>query len=106
MLTVACRDGKPWLDKRVPISKFIMMPRKMAEFHEQFNQVSQDYINYVRANRNADDVFLDFAESLTKWSFESKYHKYGLWFQTLCLWSNYKTQWKLANWTKYSGASE
>lgn len=47
-----------------------MMPRKMAEYHEPFNNVTQDYISHLRSCRSKDDLYLDIANSLNKWSLE------------------------------------
>jgi hypothetical protein len=67
--SLTVRDGEEWLKQRIPISKFIMMPRKMAEYHGPFNQVTQDYIDYLRSHRTG-GVFKDIADSLNRWSLE------------------------------------
>ena len=54
------------------MSKFILMPRKMAEYHVPFNQVVLDYIKLIRRERQGDDVFMDLTASLNKWSLECK----------------------------------
>lgn len=64
------RNGEEWHKHRIPISKFIMMPRKMAEYHEPFNQVSMDYLTLVRRQRSEDAMLLDVTSSLSKWSLE------------------------------------
>ncbi len=49
-----------------------MMPRKMAEYHGPFNDVTSDYINLIRAQRQQDNLFRDLTLSLNKWSLECK----------------------------------
>ena len=56
----------------MPISKFILMPRKMAEYHGPFNEVTSDLISLIRNQRTEDNVFADTTTSLKKWSFECK----------------------------------
>lgn len=56
----------------MPISKFIMMPRKMAEYHESFNEVSSDFIDLIRAQRQEGGILLDVVNSLNMWAMECK----------------------------------
>ena len=56
----------------MPISKFIMMPRKMAEYHQPFNDVVFDFMKLVRSKRGKDDSFSDVVLLLNKWSLECK----------------------------------
>ncbi len=48
----------------MPISKFILMPRKMAEYHGPFNEVTSDLISLIRNQRTEDNVFADTTTSL------------------------------------------
>ena len=66
------REGEEWHKQRLPISKFIMMPRKMAEYHKPFNRVVQEYIDYLRTRRDRDGLVADIPASLNKWSLECK----------------------------------
>ena len=66
------RNGEDWYRQRIPVSKFILMPRKMAEYHVPFNQVTLDYIKLLRKQRHEDDMFSDVSASLNKWSLECK----------------------------------
>ena len=66
----SCRDGEQWHENRLPVSKFIMMPRKMAEYHEPFNNVVSDYVDLIRSQRQQDNLFCDVVLSMNKWSLE------------------------------------
>ena len=55
------------------MSKFSMMPRKVAEFQEGFNAVSMDLVEKFRRSRDRDTlVFHDVLSQLYRFSFESK----------------------------------
>ena len=56
----------------MPISKFIMMPRKMAEYYKPFNEVVFDFMKLIRRKRNEDNLLSDVVFSLNKWSLECK----------------------------------
>ena len=56
----------------MPVSKFILMPRKMAEYYVPFNRVALDYIQLICRQKSGDDVVLDVTSSLSKWSLEGK----------------------------------
>ena len=56
----------------MPISKFIMMPRKMAEYYRPFNEVAFDFMKLIRRKRNEDNLLSDVVFSLNKWSLECK----------------------------------
>ena len=66
------RNDKSWHDQRIPVSKFIMMPRKMAEYHQPFNEVAFDFMKLVRNKRKEDNLLSDVVFSLNKWSLECK----------------------------------
>ena len=70
LLTFLCRDGEEWHRNRKPISKFIMMPRKMAEYYKPFNDVASDYVDLIRVQRQEDNLLRDLTLSLNKWSME------------------------------------
>jgi len=55
------------------MSKFAMVPRKVAEFHEDFNSITLDLLKRIRQQRNPEtNIVSDVAELLFKWSFECK----------------------------------
>ena len=55
------------------MSKFMMVPRKLGEYHESFNEVTLDLIDLIRLERNKDDTFFDVRSILNRWSFECMY---------------------------------
>ena len=68
-----CSEGEEWHRQRVPMSKFAMVPRKVAEFHEDFNSITLDLLKRIRQQRNpGTNIVSDVAELLFKWSFECK----------------------------------
>ncbi len=52
------------------------VPRKVAEYHEPFNEVSIDLIKSIRRSRNENDMLIDIAALLQKWAFESMFYKF------------------------------
>ena len=58
----------------------MMIPRKVAEFHEEFNHVSHDLLKAITQLRDKDTrIVNDIVGSLTsKWAFECKLDV--LWF--------------------------
>lgn len=65
-------EGETWHDQRIPISKFLLVPRKIAEYHEGFNEVSADLIKLIRHLRDSEnDIVTDVPSQMNKWSFES-----------------------------------
>lgn len=69
----------------MPVSKFILMPKNMAKYYVPFNQVTLDYIQWLCRQRQENNIVLDVASSLSKWSLESKELKYILIFVLILL---------------------
>ena len=58
------------------MSKFAMVPRKVAEFHEDFNTITLDLLKNIQQRRNLEtNVVSDTADLLFKWSFECEFHR-------------------------------
>ena len=56
------------------MSKFAMVPRKAAEFHEDFNAITCDLLKKIQQQRNPETkVVSDVADLLFQWSFECKF---------------------------------
>ena len=73
-----CSEGEEWHRQRVPMSKFAMVPRKVAEFHEDFNTITLDLLKKIQQQRDPEtNVVSDTAALLFKWSFECKLHRLG-----------------------------
>ena len=72
-LTSHCRNGENWEKQRKPISKFMMVPRKVGEYHEAFNEVALDLVDILRKERGKEDVFLDVPGMMNRWSFECEF---------------------------------
>ena len=68
----ACSDGEEWHKQRVSISKFSMMPRKIAEFHDGFNTATKELLEAIEEKRDKSMVVHDASSLLFKWSFESE----------------------------------
>lgn len=68
-----CSEEEKWFKRRAPISKFTMIPRKVAEFYKDFNAITHDLILAMRRFRVKDtDVLHDVPALLFNWSFECK----------------------------------
>ena len=65
-----CRNGEDWERQRKPISKHMMIPRKVFEYHESFNEVALDLLELIRVERKEGDMCLDVPYVLKRWSFE------------------------------------
>ena len=50
----------------------MMVPRKLGEYHEAFNEVALDLVNVLRKEREKNNMFLDVPSVLNRWSFECK----------------------------------
>ena len=62
-----------WHRQRRPVSQFMMKPLKVAEYHENFNQVSTDLLKAIRQVRDPENYILQNVPGLLfKWSFECK----------------------------------
>ena len=72
------RNGKEWHKQRSPISKFMAVPRKVAEYYEPFNEVTDDLIKSIRRSRTDTGMLVDASSYLHKWAFECEYtHNIG-----------------------------
>ena len=61
------------------MSKFAMVPRKAAEFHEDFNAITHDLLKKIQQQRNPETkVVSDVADLLFQWSFECKLCRYSI----------------------------
>ena len=64
-------QGEDWYRQRQPMSKFVMVPRKVGEYHEGFNAISQDLLKNILQLRDSETKILSDVCSLSfKWSFE------------------------------------
>lgn len=55
------------------MSKFMMVPRKVGEYHEGLNAITLDLLKNVRRDRDADTaIYNDVSSLLFKWAFECK----------------------------------
>ena len=62
---------------RSPMSKFIMVPRKVAEYHEDFNNITLDLIKNIEMKKDSHSALLsDVPSLLFNWSFECEYGLY------------------------------
>ena len=53
------------------MSQFMMVPRKVGEYHEGFNEIAKDLMAAIKALRTPDNNLLSNVPSLLfKWSFE------------------------------------
>ena len=55
------------------MSKFMMVPRKVAEYHEDFNNITLDLLKNIELKKHPDTAMLtDMPKLFFKWSFECK----------------------------------
>ena len=55
----------------MPMSKFMMVPRKVGEYHEGLNSISLDMMKNIKKGRNDDTAnYNDVPSLLFKWAFE------------------------------------
>jgi len=47
-----------------------MMPRKMADYWQPFNDVATDMVEHIRRLRGKDDTVADTVAVMNKWSLE------------------------------------
>ena len=67
------RSDEKWLSQRVPISKYIMMPQRMADYWIAFNEVSLDLVKYVQNHRDERNRIQNTVAIMKKWALECKY---------------------------------
>ena len=66
-------EYEDWYRQRQPISQFMMVPRKVGEYHEAFNEIANDMIKSIKLLRDPQsNIFYDVPNLLFKWSFECK----------------------------------
>jgi len=66
-------QGEDWYRQRQPMSKFVMVPRKVGEYHEGFNAITLDLLKNILQLRDPETKILSDLCSLNfKWSFECK----------------------------------
>ena len=67
------RDGEDWLHVRQPLQRFAMVPRKVAEYHDGFNQVTEDLLKKIEEMKDPETgVLKDVFNLFRLWSFECK----------------------------------
>ena len=65
------RQGEEWRNYRLPIQKFTMVPRKVAEYYTDFNHVTEDLLENIEEIKDSKtSVLKDVTELLFRWSFE------------------------------------
>ncbi len=75
-LYIICSKGEEWHKMRSPMSKFMMVPRKVAEYHEDFNNITQDLIKNIEMKKDPQSALLsDVPSLLFNWSFECECSK-------------------------------
>ena len=68
------RDGEDWLHVRQPLQRFAMVPRKVAEYHDGFNQVTEDLLKKIEEMREPETgVLKDVSSPIHLWAFECRY---------------------------------
>jgi hypothetical protein len=67
------REGEQWVSQRKPMSKFMMVPRKLGEYHEAFNEVALDLVKALKKERGKEDMLLDVPRTMNRWAFECKF---------------------------------
>ena len=67
------REKEEWYKQRQPMGHFMLKPKKVAEYHEGVNEVTQDLLKLIRHQRDPQsNIVADVARPLFKWSFECK----------------------------------
>ena len=66
------------------MSKFMMIPRKVSEYHESFNEVALDLLELIRVEKGEGDMFIDVQNVLNRWSFECELRCYKSCVKGLC----------------------
>ena len=68
-----CRsDGDNWRRMRTELDKQMLRPRKVANYTDDFNQVSNDFIERMRRVRKSDFTIDNMDKELFNWSLECK----------------------------------
>ena len=67
------RKGEEWYKQRQPMGHFMLKPNKVSEYHEGFNEVTQDLLKLIRHQRDPQsNIVADVASPFFKWSLECK----------------------------------
>lgn len=62
----------------MPMSKFMMVPRKVGEYLEGLNSITLDLLKNIRRGRDVDTAtYSDISSLLFKWAFECKLNIYS-----------------------------
>ena len=72
------RTGEAWENQRKPMSKFMMVPRKVGEYHESFNEVTKDLVDLIKLERREGDLYADVLSLMNRWSFECEGRSHSL----------------------------
>ena len=68
---ICFRQGEEWQKARSPMSKFMMVPRKVAEYHDGFNDITLDLLKNFEMKKDPQTGLLtDVPSLLFNWSFE------------------------------------
>ena len=71
MFLYRTRQGEEWHKVRSPMSKFMMVPRKVAEYHDGFNDITLDLLKNFEMKKDPQTGLLtDVPSLLFNWSFE------------------------------------
>lgn len=72
-VVVYFRNGEDWLRQRKPISKFTMVPQRVAGYWKDFNLITLDFLDIIRRDRHKITMQIcDISPYIFRWSFESK----------------------------------
>lgn len=65
-------NGEDWLRQRKPISKFTMVPQRVAGYWKDFNLITLDFLDIIRRDRHKITMQIcDISPYIFRWSFES-----------------------------------
>ena len=68
------QDNEDWQRQRQPISQLMMVPRKLGNYHQGFNDVARDFVKLLKLQRDPKTgLITDIPEHSFKWSFECEY---------------------------------
>ena len=68
-------DGEKWRRMRSQLDKQMMRPKQVANYTDDFNAVSEDFIKRLRQVRRKDDNSVrHMDQELFNWSLESRCH--------------------------------
>ena len=66
------RDGDHWLSQRQPMSRYMMMPKMVNLYAEDFNVITQELVDVMEKARDPEkqNMVEDVENVLFKWGFE------------------------------------